>query len=54
VQGAADDPHVGSGMALGLTEAGADIASLDRLGCAGMCESVRALKKMVFYTSTNP
>jgi 2-deoxy-D-gluconate 3-dehydrogenase len=30
-------------MALGLAEAGADIASLDRVGCAGTCEAVRAL-----------
>jgi 2-deoxy-D-gluconate 3-dehydrogenase len=30
-------------MALALAEAGADIASLDRTGCEGTCESVRAL-----------
>src|SRR5512143_2852263 len=34
---------LGQGMALALAEAGADIASLDRVGCAGTCESVRAL-----------
>jgi 2-deoxy-D-gluconate 3-dehydrogenase len=34
---------LGQGMALGLAEAGADIASLDRVGCEGTCESVRAL-----------
>jgi 2-deoxy-D-gluconate 3-dehydrogenase len=34
---------LGQGMALGLAEAGADIASLDRVGCAGTCEAVRAL-----------
>ncbi|HSK88139.1 MAG TPA: 2-dehydro-3-deoxy-D-gluconate 5-dehydrogenase KduD [Anaerolineales bacterium] len=34
---------LGQGMALGLAEAGADIASLDRAGCAGTCEAVRAL-----------
>jgi 2-deoxy-D-gluconate 3-dehydrogenase len=30
-------------MAIALAEAGADIASLDRTGCEGTCESVRAL-----------
>lgn len=34
---------LGQGMALVLAEAGADIASLDRVGCEGTCESVRAL-----------
>jgi 2-deoxy-D-gluconate 3-dehydrogenase len=34
---------LGQGMALGLAEAGADIASLDRVGCVGTCEAVRAL-----------
>lgn len=34
---------LGQGMALALAEAGADIASLDRAGCEGTCESVRAL-----------
>ena len=34
---------LGQGMALGLAEAGADIASLDRVGCAGTCEAVRGL-----------
>lgn len=34
---------LGQGMALGLAEAGADIASLDRVGCEGTCEAVRAL-----------
>jgi 2-deoxy-D-gluconate 3-dehydrogenase len=34
---------LGQAMALGLAEAGADIASLDRTGCEGTCESVRAL-----------
>jgi 2-dehydro-3-deoxy-D-gluconate 5-dehydrogenase len=39
---------LGQGMALGLAEAGADIASLDRIGCAGTCESVRALGRKYF------
>jgi 2-dehydro-3-deoxy-D-gluconate 5-dehydrogenase len=39
---------LGQGMALGLAEAGADIASLDRVGCAGTCESVRALGRKYF------
>src|SRR5688572_17406535 len=39
---------LGKGMALGLAEAGADIASLDRVGCAGTCESVRALGRRYF------
>jgi len=34
---------LGQGMALALAEAGADIASLDRVGCEGTCEAVRAL-----------
>ena len=34
---------LGQGMAIALAEAGADIASLDRIGCEGTCESVRAL-----------
>ncbi len=34
---------LGQGMALALAEAGADIASLDRVGCEGTCESVRLL-----------
>jgi 2-deoxy-D-gluconate 3-dehydrogenase len=34
---------LGQGMALALAEAGADIASLDRVGCEGTCESVRAM-----------
>jgi 2-dehydro-3-deoxy-D-gluconate 5-dehydrogenase len=34
---------LGQGMALGLAEAGADIAGLDRTGCEGTCESIRAL-----------
>jgi 2-dehydro-3-deoxy-D-gluconate 5-dehydrogenase len=34
---------LGQGMALGLAEAGADIAGLDRIGCEGTCESIRAM-----------
>jgi 2-deoxy-D-gluconate 3-dehydrogenase len=34
---------LGQGMTLALAEAGADIASLDRVGCEGTCEAVRAL-----------
>ncbi|HLO30131.1 MAG TPA: 2-dehydro-3-deoxy-D-gluconate 5-dehydrogenase KduD [Anaerolineales bacterium] len=34
---------LGQGMAIALAEAGADIASLDRTGCEGTCEGVRAL-----------
>ena len=34
---------LGQAMAIALAEAGADIASLDRTGCAGTCECVRAL-----------
>jgi 2-deoxy-D-gluconate 3-dehydrogenase len=34
---------LGQAMSIALAEAGADIASLDRVGCDGTCESVRAL-----------
>jgi 2-deoxy-D-gluconate 3-dehydrogenase len=34
---------LGQAMAIGLAEAGADIASLDRTGCEGTCAAVRAL-----------
>ena len=34
---------LGQGMSIALAEAGADIASLDRTGCEGTCEAVRAL-----------
>ena len=34
---------LGQGMAIALAEAGADIASLDRVGCDETCETVRAL-----------
>jgi 2-deoxy-D-gluconate 3-dehydrogenase len=34
---------LGQSMALALAEAGADIASLDRVGCEGTCEAVRGL-----------
>jgi len=34
---------LGQGMAIALAEAGADIASLDRIGCEATCESVRTL-----------
>jgi 2-deoxy-D-gluconate 3-dehydrogenase len=34
---------LGQAMAVALAEAGADIASLDRTGCEGTCEAVRAL-----------
>jgi 2-dehydro-3-deoxy-D-gluconate 5-dehydrogenase len=34
---------LGQAMAMGLAEAGADIASLDRTGCEDTCERVRAL-----------
>jgi 2-deoxy-D-gluconate 3-dehydrogenase len=34
---------LGQSMALALAEVGADIASLDRTGCEGTCEAVRAL-----------
>jgi len=36
---------LGQAMSLGLAEAGADIAGLDRTGCTGTCESIRALGK---------
>ena len=39
---------LGQGMALGLAEAGADIASLDRVGCEGTCEAVRALGRRYY------
>jgi 2-deoxy-D-gluconate 3-dehydrogenase len=39
---------LGQGMALGLAEAGADIASLDRIGCEGTCEAVRALGRCYY------
>lgn len=39
---------LGQGMALGLAEAGADIASLDRVGCGGTCEAVRAMGRKYF------
>jgi 2-deoxy-D-gluconate 3-dehydrogenase len=34
---------LGQGMAIALAEAGTDIASLDRIGCEGTCQSVREL-----------
>lgn len=34
---------LGQGMAIALAEAGADIASLDRISCEATCEAVRAL-----------
>ncbi len=34
---------LGQAMSIGLAEAGADIAGLDRTGCEGTCESIRAL-----------
>jgi len=34
---------LGQAMAIALAEAGADIASLDRVGCEATCEAVRAL-----------
>ncbi len=39
---------LGQGMALGLAEAGADIASIDRTGCAGTCEAVRGMGRRYF------
>jgi 2-deoxy-D-gluconate 3-dehydrogenase len=39
---------LGQGMTLGLAEAGADIASLDRMGCEGTCEAVRALGRCYY------
>jgi 2-deoxy-D-gluconate 3-dehydrogenase len=41
---------LGQAMALGLAEAGADIASLDRTGCQGTCEAVRALGRRYYET----
>jgi 2-deoxy-D-gluconate 3-dehydrogenase len=41
---------LGQGMALGLAEAGADIAGLDRMGCERTCEAVRALGRRYFET----
>jgi len=34
---------LGQAMALALADAGADIAGLDRTGCEGTCESIRAM-----------
>ena len=39
---------LGQGMAIGLAEAGADIASLDRTGCEGTCEAIRALGRKYY------
>lgn len=39
---------LGQAMAIALAEAGADIASLDRTGCEGTCESVRALGRKYY------
>lgn len=41
---------LGQAMAIGLAEAGADIASLDRTGCEGTCECVRALGRKYHET----
>jgi len=41
---------LGQGMAVALAEAGADIASLDRTGCEGTCEAVRALGRRYHET----
>jgi 2-dehydro-3-deoxy-D-gluconate 5-dehydrogenase len=41
---------LGQGMSIALAEAGADIASLDRIGCEGTCESVKALGRRYFET----
>lgn len=41
---------LGQGMAIALAEAGADIASLDRIGCESTCEHVRALGRRYFET----
>jgi 2-deoxy-D-gluconate 3-dehydrogenase len=41
---------LGQGMAIALAEAGADIASLDRTGCEGTCEAVRALGRRYYET----
>jgi 2-deoxy-D-gluconate 3-dehydrogenase len=42
---------LGQGMAIALAEAGADIASLDRIGCEGTCESVRLLRRRYLETT---
>ena len=42
---------LGQGMSIALAEAGADIASLDRIGCEGTCESVRALGRRYYETT---
>lgn len=39
---------LGQAMAIALAEAGADIASLDRIGCESTCESVRALGRRYY------
>ena len=39
---------LGQAMSIALAEAGADIASLDRTGCEGTCESVRALGRKYY------
>ena len=39
---------LGQGMAHALAEAGADIASIDRVGCGETCQSVRAMGKKYF------
>lgn len=39
---------LGQGMALAFAEAGADIASLDRIGCEDTCEAVRALGRQYY------
>jgi 2-deoxy-D-gluconate 3-dehydrogenase len=39
---------LGQGMAIALAEAGADIASLDRIGCESTCEAVRALGRRYY------
>ena len=41
---------LGQAMAIALAEAGADIASLDRTGCEGTCEGVRALGRKYHET----
>jgi 2-deoxy-D-gluconate 3-dehydrogenase len=41
---------LGQGMSIALAEAGANIASLDRIGCEGTCESVKALGRRYFET----
>jgi len=42
---------LGQAMAIALAETGADIASLDRIGCEATCESVRALGRR-YHEST--